>query len=51
MQTNLWMHLQLQKSLGIAFCCVAKVLSSMKLIKSQETELKFPLPCQVGIAH
>lgn len=40
-----------RKAWGIAFCCVAKVLSSMKLIKCQETELNFALPCQVGIAQ
>lgn len=51
MQVNLWMHLRFQKSLGIAFCCVAKVLSSMKLIKCQETEVKLPLPHQAGIAR
>lgn len=40
-----------RKAWGIAFCCVAKVLSSMKLIKCQETELNFSLPCQAGIAQ
>lgn len=48
-QANLWVHLQFQKNVGILFYFVAKVILSVKLIKCQERELKFPLPCQAGI--
>lgn len=51
MQANPWMNFQFLRSLGIAFCCVAEVLSSVMLIQCQERELKFPLLCQVGIAE
>lgn len=45
------MHFQFLKSLGVAFHCVAEVLSSMMLIQCQKRELQFPLPCHIGIAE
>lgn len=51
MQANPWMHFQFLKSLEIAFCYVAEVLPRVMLIQRQERELKFPLPCHLGIAE
>lgn len=51
MQANPWMHFQFLKTLRIAFCCVAEGLSSVMLTQCQERELKFPLPCHIGIAE